>query len=113
MEKKMLVDYTEFREDSFTKKVLFKQEDSVVFTLHFNPGQSLPSHKHPGTDVFILVLDGSGQVTVDGNQVAMAKGDVIRVEGDESFSFTNISSEKTSLYVVLTKLPDERYAQNV
>lgn len=113
MEKKNIADYTEFREESFTKKVLFKQEDSVVFTLHFSPGQSLPSHKHPGTDVFILVTEGSGEVTVDGSPITASKGNVLRVEGNESFSFTNTSNEQTSLYVVLTKLPDERFAQNI
>lgn len=113
MEKKTLADYTEFREDSFTKRILFKQGDNVVFTLHFMPGQALPSHKHPGADVYILVMEGAGEITVDGNAVQASQGDVIRVDGGETFAFANTGSGKASLYVVLTKIPDERYAQNI
>lgn len=51
---------------------------------------SLPTHKHPGSYVFLLVL-----------------------EGEEQFAFANTGNNPTSLYVVLNKVPDPRYAQNV
>lgn len=113
MEKKTLADYTEFRSESFTKKILFKQGDNVVFMLHFMPGQSLPAHKHPGADVYILVTEGSGEMTIDEAVIGVTKSEVIRVEGGELFAYTNTGSEPSSLYVVLTKIPDERYAQEV
>ncbi|WP_433942852.1 cupin domain-containing protein [Paenibacillus sp. SN-8-1] len=113
MEKKTLADYTEYRSESFTKKILFKQGENVVFMLHFMPGQSLPAHKHPGADVYILVVEGSGAMTMDDKVVQVAKTDVIRVDGGELFAYSNTGSEPSSLYVVLTKIPDERYAKDV
>ncbi|MNH87478.1 Cupin domain protein [compost metagenome] len=113
MEKKTLADYTEFRSESFTKKILFKQGDNVVFMLHFMPGQSLPAHKHPGADVYLLVLEGSGEMTIDDNVIKVSKTDAIRVDGGELFAYSNTGNEPSSLYVVLTKIPDERYAQNI
>ncbi|RUT35723.1 cupin domain-containing protein [Paenibacillus zeisoli] len=113
MEKKTLAEYTEYRSESFTKKILFKQGDNVVFMLHFMPGQALPAHKHPGADVYILVTEGSGEMTVDEAVVKVSKSEVVRVEGGELFAYTNTGSEPSSLYVVLTKIPDERYTQEV
>lgn len=113
MEKVTLADFREFKESSFTKKVLFKREENVVFILNFMPGQSLPVHKHPGADVYILVTEGSGEMRIDDRTVKTVKGDVVCVGGEESFSFANTGEGNTSLYVTLTKIPDERYTQNV
>jgi quercetin dioxygenase-like cupin family protein len=113
MEKKELLQAKEFNEDRFTKRILFKQGESVVFVLNFLPGQELPTHQHPGTAVYILVLEGSGTVTVDGQQTLLVKDDVITCEGHEQFSFNNTGAAPASLYVVLNKIPDERYAQNI
>ncbi|HEY2494572.1 MAG TPA: cupin domain-containing protein [Paenibacillus sp.] len=113
MEKKELLQVKEYNQDKFTKRILFTSGESVVFVLNFMPGQQLPTHQHPGTAVFILVLDGGGTVTVNGEESALVKDDVISCEGEEQFSFKNTGSTPTSLYVVLSKIPDERYVQNV
>lgn len=113
MEKKELQSVKDYNQDKFTKRILFKSGESVVFVLNFMPGQELPTHQHPGTAVFILVLDGSGTVTVNGEESILVKDDVISCEGDEQFSFSNTGSTPTSLYVVLSKIPDERYAQDL
>lgn len=113
MEKKELQLAKEYNQDKFTKRILFKSGESVVFVLNFMPGQELPTHQHPGTAVFILVLEGTGTVTVNGEESFLIKDDVISCEGDEQFSFKNTGSTPTSLYVVLSKIPNEDYAQNV
>ncbi|MHA0856091.1 cupin domain-containing protein [Paenibacillus sp. CMAA1364] len=113
MEKKELQVLKDYQEDKFTKRILFKSGGSVVFVLNFMPGQELPSHQHPGASVFILVLNGGGTVTVNGEESNLVQDDVISCEGDEHFSFKNTSDTPTSLYVVLSKIPDERYAQDV
>lgn len=113
MEKKELQLAKEYNQDKFTKRILFKSGESVVFVLNFMPGQELPTHQHPGTAVFILVLEGTGTVTVNGEESFLIKDDVISCEGDEHFSFKNTGSTPTSLYVVLSKIPNEDYAQNV
>ncbi len=113
MEKQGLQAVKDYNEDKFTKRIVFKNGESVVFVLNFMPGQELPTHQHPGTAVFILVLDGGGTVTVNGAETLLVKDDVISCEGNEQFSFKNTGTLPTSLYVVLSKIPDERYAQNI
>lgn len=113
MEKKSLQDVREFDENKFTKRVLFQKRESVVFVLNFLPGQSLPAHKHPRTNVFILVLEGEGMISVDGVDTAVLTNDAIVCEGDEQFAFTNTGNDPARLYVVLNKIPDQRFAQNI
>jgi mannose-6-phosphate isomerase-like protein (cupin superfamily) len=113
MEQKHLSDFQEFSENNFTKRVVYKKGESVVFVLNFKPGQELPSHKHLGTQVFLSVLEGSGTINTDGKETLINKDDLINVGGDEQFSFKNTGESNLSLYVILSKIPDERYAQNV
>ncbi|WP_017754171.1 cupin domain-containing protein [Calidifontibacillus oryziterrae] len=112
MQKQALLDYQEFNNEKFTKRIIFKEGESTVFVLNFEPGQKLPAHKHPGTNVYLLVLQGEGTLTIDGNEVPIVKDDVVLCGGEEEFAFANGSSN-TSLYVMLNKIPDDRYAQNI
>jgi putative CGCGG family rSAM target protein len=113
MEKKSLKEYQEFTAERFTKRIVYQHGDHVIFVLNFMPGQELPLHKHPGTDVYLLVLEGSGTMIADDETMEVAQGDSIHVSGDRNFAFRNTGASNTSLYVFLNKIPDSRYAQNV
>jgi quercetin dioxygenase-like cupin family protein len=113
MDIKALKAFQEFNNERFTKRVVFQHGDHVIFILNFMPGQELPTHKHPGTDVYLLVLEGNGTMIADGASSEVTTGAIIHVSGDKDFAFKNTGNEKTSLYVFLNKIPDERYAKNV
>lgn len=113
MEKKSLQEHQEYSEEKFTKRIIHKKEDSTVFVLNFMPDQKLPTHKHPGTEVYLLVINGSGTFTIDGADTEVQKDDVIHVSGEEELAFHNTGTEPVSLYVMLNKIPNERYAQNI
>ncbi|MFF2912577.1 cupin domain-containing protein [Paenibacillus sp. NPDC057934] len=109
MHKLLLSEAIQYQEGRFTKRILFQEGESVVFVLNFLPGQQLPTHTHPETDVYILMLDGSGTVTVDGDDKEIIKGEVIHIGGKEAFSFHNSGEIPASLHVVLCKVPDPSY----
>ncbi|HLO13107.1 MAG TPA: cupin domain-containing protein [Pseudoneobacillus sp.] len=113
MEKKSLQEHLEYSEAQFTKRIIFKKGDSTVFVLNFMPGQKLPAHKHPGTEVFLLMLAGSGTFIIDGVPTEVQEKDVIHTSSEEELAFENTSNEPSSVYVMLNKIPDERYAQNI
>ncbi|MED3553294.1 cupin domain-containing protein [Cytobacillus praedii] len=113
MEKKSIIEAQEFNAKQFTKRILFREGESTVFVLNFMPGQQLPAHKHPGTNVYLLVLQGSGKLTIDGVPSDVNEKDVILAGGDEEFAFINNGNDHTTLYVMLNKIPDERYVQNI
>ncbi|MCT2537905.1 cupin domain-containing protein [Aquibacillus koreensis] len=113
MKKQHLLDFIEFNEERFTKRIVFKEGQSTSFSLNFMPGQALPAHTHPGSHVYIQVLQGKGVFTIDEKEVQGSPNDVILVAGDELLSFVNSGSSNVSLYVMLNKIPDDRYAQDI
>ncbi|MCE5169014.1 cupin domain-containing protein [Paenibacillus profundus] len=113
MQKSNLARFQEYQENKFTKRIIHKEAENVIFILNFSPGAELPTHNHPGANVYILVLDGKGTVTSNGAETAVVEGDIMHITGDESFSYRNGADTISSLYVVLTKTPNERYAQNI
>ena len=103
MDKQSIKTYQEFSEKKFTKRVIFNNGSSTAFVLNFLPGQKLPVHKHPGADVYLLVVSGNGTIIIDGKENEVTEQDVIHTSDDEELSVINTSSEPVSMYVVLTK----------
>lgn len=112
MEKQSLQAFTEYNEEKFSKRIIFKKGDSTVFLLNFMPGQQLPEHTHPGTEVYLLVLDGEGTFMIDGKEVPVSANDVVHCSSEERLAFQNTGTNPVSLYVMLNKIPNEKFAQN-
>jgi quercetin dioxygenase-like cupin family protein len=113
MEKKSVQSAIEYSEKSFTKRIIYNVGGSTVFVLNFMPGQQLPTHKHPGTEVFLLVLTGDGTFTINGESIPVTTNDTLHSTGEEDLAFQNTGDSPVSLYVMLNKVPDERYVQNI
>ncbi|WHY01917.1 cupin domain-containing protein [Neobacillus sp. DY30] len=113
MEKSTLKAYQEYSEERFTKRIIYKKGETTAFVLNFSPGQQLPVHKHPGTEVYLYVVTGSGVFIIDGLETEVSEADIIHVGGEEELAFTNTGNEPVSLYVILSKVPSEQYAQNI
>jgi quercetin dioxygenase-like cupin family protein len=105
--------YQEYNDGKFTKKVIFNNGDSTAFILNFMPAQKLPAHKHPGSEVYLYVLNGNGTIIIDGNETAIKEADIIHTSDEEELAFRNDGNDPVSLYVVLTKVPSKEYAQDI
>ncbi|SDZ30846.1 Cupin domain-containing protein [Evansella caseinilytica] len=95
--------YQEFSDSKFKKLLLFKQGEMDAYRLNFLPGQGVPLHRHPGAEVYLIVIEGSGMVQADNEQAKVSAGDMVHVTGEELFAFTNTGDGKASLYVFLKK----------
>lgn len=113
MDKISIKTYQEFNEERFTKRVIYKKGETTAFVLNFLPGQQLPTHKHPGTEVYLYVVTGSGTFIIDNTEVVVSEQDLVHASGEEELAFNNSGTEPVSLYVVLSKVPSEKYAQNI
>jgi len=113
MEKNSVKAYMEYGEEKFTKRIIYKKGETTAFVLNFLPGQQLPMHKHPGTEVYIYVVCGNGTIIIDGKETEVSEADLIHVTSEEEMSFNNSGKEPVSLYVVLSKIPSELYAKNI
>src|SRR5690554_4010680 len=104
MKKLNISEFIQYSDEKFTKRVMITEGQTSVFLLNFQPGHTLPAHKHPGADLQLLVIEGEGTFTVDEKDVPVSKGDVVFLTGDEMLSFANTGNTDTSLYVVLHKI---------
>ena len=113
MDKNSVKAYMEYSEERFTKRIIYKKGETTAFVLNFLPGQQLPTHKHPGTEVYLFVVTGSGTIIIDGTETEVTEADIIHVSDQEELAFKNSGSEPISLYVVLSKIPSEQYAKDI
>ena len=93
-----------FDEQKFTKQVLFSTERSIGIVLNFLHGQELPPHPHPGREVVITVLQGSGSGRLGKKTFTFSEQDTFHCTGEEELSITNSGSKPLSIYVLLYKV---------
>ncbi|MDQ0216135.1 quercetin dioxygenase-like cupin family protein [Oikeobacillus pervagus] len=98
--------FMEYHNERFTKRIIFKEGPSTTFVLNFKPGQELPAHKHPNSNVHLLVLTGEGTFTIDGKQIKASELDSLICTSEQELSFKNDGKEDASLYVVLSTIPN-------
>ncbi|WP_238881244.1 cupin domain-containing protein [Clostridium sp. YIM B02551] len=103
----------EYSDDSFTKRVIFKEDKILNFVLNFRPGQGVPPHNHEQSDLLVHVLNGDGELTVDGVTNNITQGDVIHCTGKEVFSISNTGKEDMSLFIILAPNPHALYSKEV
>lgn len=104
MEIKSLETYQTFDDNRFTKNDMIKHRHSVAFLLNFLPGQHMKPHHHPQKELYLLVLEGGGSLSIDGKEQIIKQGDVIYCHSEEKIGFTNTSDEKVSIYVTMTNI---------
>lgn len=103
MKKLKISDYMKFNDEKFNRCVVFSGDLTTTILLNFRPGQTLPAHNHPGSSLQLIVLEGEGVFTFDETEVPAKKGDLFFVDGDETISFINNSTDNVSIYAILTK----------
>ena len=81
MEKQSITPFQLFKENHFTKRIIYRNKDSHLFILNFLPGQQMPSHYHYGAELFLHILQGNGTFHIEGNDINVVENDVIYCEG--------------------------------
>lgn len=73
----------------FVAEPLLDGTQSNVRVIRLSPGQTLPTHTHATSDLMIYVVEGSGELDVDGATVEFAAGSLAFFRGDEELRLTN------------------------
>ena len=101
MEIKNLHDFIQFAGEGFTKRILFKTDNTVAFLLNFKPGHTLPPHKHRDGELFLHVLTGNLIIEVDGVSQEITTDQVVRCSGNEMLGIKNRSDQDATIYILL------------
>lgn len=94
----------QFNENRFTKIDMIKTEHSVAFMLNFLPNQEMKQHAHPDRELYLHVIQGTGDLFIDEEVIRVKEGDVIYCKSDEEIGFLNTSNNKVSIYATMTKI---------
>ena len=81
-------------------------EDDFDSSMHFlhelimEPGTRIGEHTHNGSEEIYFLVEGAGEMTVDGERVYMKEGDAVLTRNKSTHSFVVTSNYPAKLYVV-------------
>lgn len=107
MEFKNAKEFMVFNEKTFTKRVIFSDENVLAFILNLKAGQSLPAHKHENSTVALLVLSGSGEIRINDEDERVEVNSIVQAKGDDNFAIP-VVTEDMSLYVTISPNPSNK-----
>ncbi len=73
---KRLADLVEYSKDSIVSKTILDKSVGIITLFAFDKGQKLSEHTAP-YDAVVQVLDGCGQLTIDGEDKQVSAGEII------------------------------------
>lgn len=73
---------------------------SYMDHLLITPGASEGMHRHPGLEEIYYVIAGEGEARVNGESVAIHKGDAVPVMLNEAHSFVNSGTQDLELMII-------------
>jgi quercetin dioxygenase-like cupin family protein len=80
--------------------------EGLIRLLCFEPGQTVPLHRHTKADEYFFVIKGKGKVTLGNEETAVESGSIIKAEAGLPHQWKN-ESEKLVLLSVL--IPPSSY----
>jgi mannose-6-phosphate isomerase-like protein (cupin superfamily) len=106
MERKSIDTFIQYKKHRFAKVNIFVNEFVTTFVLNLLPGQMMPEHYHLGSQLYFLVIHGSGKFIINGEEVNVAEGDTVHILGTERVGFVNTGDEPANIYVTMCKIDD-------
>lgn len=91
-----------------TITVLARGQNAFLGKLEMAAGAAVPEHRD-ATEEYIVVLQGGGTITIDGDAQAVAAGDTIYMPADALVSFHNGDSPLVALQVFAGPEPARKY----
>jgi len=93
---------TEYANDSIVSKTVLDKDTGSITLFAFDKGQKLSEHTSP-YDAVIQVIDGSAQITIDGNDNNVSSGEIIIMPANIPHAVTAIEKFKMILIMIRTK----------
>lgn len=97
-----LVKMTDYANDSVVSKTILDKAAGSITLFAFDKGQKLSEHTSP-YDAVVQVLDGTAQITIDGNDKDVLSGEIIIMPANIPHSVTAEEKFKMLLIMIRTK----------
>jgi quercetin dioxygenase-like cupin family protein len=100
-----LAQMTEYQEGAVVSRTLLKNASGTLTVFSFDAGQSLSEHTVP-FNAFVQVLDGEGEITIDGKMSVVKPGEIILMPGGLPHSVHATQRFKMLLTMFRTKVTE-------
>jgi quercetin dioxygenase-like cupin family protein len=84
----------DFAPDKRVRKMLFKTDQLWSEIACYEPGQSTPMHQHPLEEEAIYVLEGTATMQIDGEEIAVPAGSIVRFPNRVLHDVRNLGAER-------------------
>ena len=83
-------------------------DEAVVKCLYIDPGQEARPHRHPGCVDVMVIVQGQGNATVDGNPRRVGPGDIILNPRGTLHGLRNDGKERLVWLVIQSPPPNRK-----
>ena len=83
-----------FATDKRVRKMLFKTDQLWSEIACYEPGQSTVMHRHPREEEAIYVLEGTANMSVNGDEVVVPAGAVVKFPANVPHDVRNLGTER-------------------
>ena len=84
----------DFASDKRVRKMLFKTDQLWSEIACYEPGQSTPMHSHPREEEAIFVLQGTANMSIDGQEVVVPAGSIVKFPHNVPHDVRNLGAER-------------------
>jgi quercetin dioxygenase-like cupin family protein len=84
----------DFAPDRRVRKMLFKTDQLWSEIACYEPGQSTVMHQHPREEEAIYVLEGCANMSIDGREVVVPAGAIVRFPAAVLHDVRNLGTER-------------------
>ncbi len=100
-----LVKMADYANDSIVSKTILDKDAGSITLFAFDKGQKLSEHTSP-YDAVVQVLDGTAQITIDGNNKDVLSGEIIIMPANIPHSVT--ANEKFKMLLIMIRTKSEK-----
>jgi quercetin dioxygenase-like cupin family protein len=90
----------EYSTDSIVSKTIIDKPSGTITLFAFDAGQRLSEHTAP-YDAVVQVVDGTGQITIDGKAIDVSKGQIIIMPANVPHAVT--ANEKFKMLLIMIR----------
>ena len=90
----------DFASDKRVRKMLFKTDQLWSEIACYEPGQSTAMHSHPREEEAIFVLQGTANMSIDGQEVVVPAGSIVKFPNNVPHDVRNLGTERCVIMFV-------------
>ncbi|HEY3100958.1 MAG TPA: cupin domain-containing protein [Methylomirabilota bacterium] len=84
----------DFAPDKRVRKMLFKTDQLWSEIACYEPGQATAMHAHPREEEAIFVLQGTANMSIDGQEVVVPAGSIVKFPNNVPHDVRNLGTER-------------------